>query len=78
MQNTTHLNVAILSAGGRGALADSLGVSRQVVWNWLHRDKAVPAQHCLSIEALTGVSRKLLRPDDWQKFWPDTKRRDSK
>lgn len=78
MQNINYIQKAISSAGGQGALALALGVSRQVVWNWLHRDKLVPAQHCLAVEKISGISRKLLRPNDWQKFWPELKSKQSK
>jgi malate synthase len=40
-------------------------VSRQWIWNWLHRDKLVPAEMCIPIEKATGgtVTRYELRPD---------------
>lgn len=33
----------------------------------------VPPIRCLAIESATGgiVSRSDLRPDDWQKIWPE-------
>lgn len=48
-------------------------VSPQQVWNWLNRDKAVPAQYCPIIEWISrgAVTRKDLRPDDWHLIWPE-------
>lgn len=38
-------------------------IKQQHIWNWLNRDKKVPAEIVLSIERETGVSRHELRPD---------------
>lgn len=56
------LSQAVEVAGGVGKLAASIGVAQNVVSNWRKRGK-VPAEHVLAIEAATGVSRHLLRPD---------------
>src|SRR5215203_323825 len=50
---------AIRAAGGVGALARSLGVSQPAISNW----QRIPAERVLAVEARTGVSRTLLRPD---------------
>ena len=50
-------------AGGQTALAAKLGVRQSTVSNWINRDKSVPAERVLAIEAATGVSRHRLRPD---------------
>ena len=52
---------AISKAGGASALAVSLGVTPQVVTNWVKR--GVPAERCPDIERLTGVMCEELRPD---------------
>ena len=57
------LDEAIRAAGGIGALARGLGISQPAVSNW-HK---IPAERVLAVEALTGVSRSLLRPD----LYPD-------
>jgi len=58
----TPLNEAIAAAGGMKNLAKALGISYQAVQKWRVRG-VPPAQRCLKIEKLTGVSRHNLRPD---------------
>ena len=53
------LQQAIQAAGGIGALARALGVSQPAVSNW----QKIPAERVLSVEAITGVARSMLRPD---------------
>jgi TorA maturation chaperone TorD len=53
------LNEAIEAAGGVGALARKIGISQPSVSNW----SRVPADRVNTVEALTGVSRAILRPD---------------
>lgn len=48
--------------GGLRALAELLGISASAVSSW--RGEA-PISRALQIEAATGVSRHLLRPDYW-------------
>src|ERR1044072_3598833 len=56
------LSEAIQAAGGVSKLARRVGVSQPSVSNW---DK-VPAERVLAVEAVTGVDRKVLRPDLYQ------------
>jgi DNA-binding transcriptional regulator YdaS (Cro superfamily) len=62
-----HLKRAIQLLGGQSALARACGgkIRQQHIWNWLHRDGKVPAEHVLAIEQATGgrVNRHQLRPD---------------
>src|SRR6185436_17445034 len=53
------LDEAIRVAGGVGALARKLGISQPSVSNWAR----IPAERVISVEAATGVSRTILRPD---------------
>src|SRR6478735_6728998 len=53
------LDEAIRVAGGVGALARKIGISQPSVSNW----SRVPAERVLSVEAATGVTRAILRPD---------------
>lgn len=53
------LSEAIRAAGGVSELARQLGISQPSVSNW----DRIPAERVLTVEAATGVSRKVLRPD---------------
>src|SRR5215468_7483071 len=53
------LDQAIRAAGGVGSLAKKIGIAQPSVSNW----SRVPAERVLTVEAVTGVSRALLRPD---------------
>lgn len=62
MRTTKPLPIVVKAAekaGGISALARSLGVSRQAVFQW----KRIPAERVLAIEVHTGVPRYELRPD---------------
>ena len=65
------LNKAIQRAGGVGKLAEAIGVGQSVVSNWRLRKTLPPPEYCASIEAVTGVTRRDLRPDDWARIWPE-------
>jgi TorA maturation chaperone TorD len=53
------LDEAIRAAGGITELARRLGISQPSVSNW----ERVPAERVLPVEAATGISRGVLRPD---------------
>ena len=53
------LNRAIDAVGGITELARQIGVAQPSVSNW----QRVPAARVIAVEAATGVSRELLRPD---------------
>jgi TorA maturation chaperone TorD/DNA-binding transcriptional regulator YdaS (Cro superfamily) len=53
------LERAINAAGGVAQLARKIGIAQPSVSNW----RTVPAQRVIAVEAATGVSRKVLRPD---------------
>jgi TorA maturation chaperone TorD len=55
----TGLNEAIRVVGSVSELARQLGISQPSVSNW----NRVPAERVVSVEALTGVNRMVLRPD---------------
>lgn len=79
MRAMEALKHAISIAGSQAALAAKVGVKQQHVWNWLNRGGEVPAEHCPAIEQATDgqVTRQELRPNDWQRIWPElaTKRK---
>jgi TorA maturation chaperone TorD len=53
------LQEAIRAAGGVTELARRIGISQPSVSNW----SRVPAERVLTVEAVTGVGRAVLRPD---------------
>lgn len=72
MQTTkSPIERAADAVGGGAALAALLGVSAQAVSNW--KERGVPIDRCVTIERLTegAVTRRDLRPDDWQDIWPE-------
>ena len=69
-EERTGIACAIERAGGVGALAAALDETPQTVNNWRARRRA-PVRRSKAIEALTGVSVRLLRPSDWANYWPD-------
>lgn len=61
---------------GRGAvseIAHAIDGHASDVCNWASRKKPVPVARCVQIERATAgmVTRKELRPDDWQSIWPE-------
>jgi TorA maturation chaperone TorD len=53
------LSEAIRAVGGVSELARQIGISQPSVSNWIR----VPAERVISVEAVTGVNRAVLRPD---------------
>ena len=49
--------------GSQSATGRLLRISQAAVWEWLRKGKVLPAEHVLTIEAQTGISRHRLRPD---------------
>ena len=75
-QSYDALQIAIHFAGSQVALANLLKkhdsmISQPHIQKWLRSPIGVPAEHCVSIEFETPVTRKELRPNDWHKFWPE-------
>ena len=66
--------------GGHAAVARLLGLpDRRNVFPWTSGKRIFPEGYCARIEqAAKTVTRRELRPDDWQQCWPElitTKRR---
>lgn len=70
MNSKQAIEKAAKAAGSQEKLAAMFGLQKAAVTHW-KRAKCVPVEYCNRIEAATGVSRKLLRPKDWQKYWPE-------
>lgn len=64
---------SISIVGSASALARSIGVTPQAVCFWRDGLRGIPAERCAAIERATGgqVTRKDLRPNDWQEIWPE-------
>ncbi|WP_282259683.1 YdaS family helix-turn-helix protein [Stenotrophomonas sp. PS02301] len=60
--NIVESAISKLSPPSQAELARVCGQKPQAVTRWLAKG-VVPAVHVLAIEAATGVSRHLLRPD---------------
>lgn len=61
---------------GRGALvalSKEVGAYAPDVSRWAAGVRSVPVERCFAIERATGgaVTRRDLRPDDWQQIWPE-------
>ena len=54
-------------------LARRLNVAAPTVAEWCSGRRPVPIARCLAIERATegAVTRRDLRPDDWQDIWPE-------
>lgn len=57
------LHDAIVHTGSQTAFGQLCGVSQQAVAKWMKGRKPLPAEHVLTVEAATGISRHELRPD---------------
>lgn len=59
--------------GRQQEMADFLGVSRSVMSQMVNGVCAISDKRCWAIEQFTcgSVSRKDLRPNDWQERWPE-------
>lgn len=55
----TIVDEAIAAAGGPSALCRELGIRPEATYSW----KRIPAARVLQVEAASGISRHLLRPD---------------
>jgi len=55
------------------ALAKAIDVSQAFVSKIVNGEKAIPAEHCKAIEALSAgaVTCQEMRPIDWHKYWPE-------
>lgn len=59
--------------GAQRALAQKLAITPVLISQWANRLRPVPPERCVEIERATDgqVTRKDLRPDDWQNIWPE-------
>lgn len=62
-----------IETNSRPDFARAVGVSQDMVYQWLKGIRPVPIGRCAAIEQATKgqVTRKDLRPDDWASIWPE-------
>jgi DNA-binding transcriptional regulator YdaS (Cro superfamily) len=65
------IDLAIERANGQTALAERIGSTSNMVWQWAHGKRPISAPFCVKIERQVGVSRRALRPTDWGDIWPE-------
>lgn len=72
-------NKVIEFFGNTVKTAEALEVSVQAVCFWRDGKRKLPIDKCSDIERLTNglVTRQNLRPDDWQRIWPELAERDA-
>lgn len=70
---------ACKKVGSQQALAKAIDVSAALIHQWRSGIRPVPVQHCYAIEVATGgtVTRRDLRPDDWERIWPELAQQDT-
>jgi DNA-binding transcriptional regulator YdaS (Cro superfamily) len=57
----------------KAEFARKIGVSSDLVYQWIKGLRPVAIPHCKTIFAETKgiVTLQILRPNDWQKIWPE-------
>lgn len=65
--------LASLERGGSSRIAELLGISISYLSQLSTGAAAISPARCVAIEFATGgeVTRKDMRPDDWQSIWPE-------
>ena len=68
-EEQTPLERAVKFAGGQVALSAGIGISQPRLWNWLNRDKRVPAEFVKAICSLVDhqIQPWDLRPDVFER-----------
>jgi TorA maturation chaperone TorD len=62
------MEAALAAIGGVEAFQAAAGIARRTVFLW--KQQGIPAERVPQIEALTGVPRRILRPDLWHEATP--------
>lgn len=72
MKLSTYLTAA---RGRTAAVARKVGLAPAYLSQIANGTRPVPAEHCAALERATGgeVRRWDLRPDDWDRIWPELK-----
>ncbi|OZI58971.1 transcriptional regulator [Bordetella genomosp. 1] len=66
--------------GRQSRLAVAIRCHSVQIYQWPNGVRQVPIGRCLEIERATegAVSRRDLRPDEWQRIWPELSRKEPK
>lgn len=67
------INTYLSNTETAASLARKLGISPVLVSQWRNGIRPIPIERCPDIERATegAVTRRDLRPDDWQRIWPE-------
>lgn len=59
--------------GAQSRLAAATEIPAPMLSQWASGVRPIPIDRCVPIETATGgaVTRRDLRPDDWQEIWPE-------
>lgn len=57
------LAFAVRKVGSQSAFARLIARNQTTVYEWMRDGRPLPAEHVLTVEAATGISRHELRPD---------------
>lgn len=54
-------------------LATKLAITPVLINQWANAKRPIPPERCVEIERATNgeVTRPELRPDDWERIWPE-------
>lgn len=62
-ESDSALAQAVRAAGSQSAFGRLIGKRQSTIFEWLKEGRPLPAEHVLTIERETGISRHRLRPD---------------
>lgn len=73
MSTQDALRRAIGLLSGQQALAKAIGSSQSEISQWVTGRRPIPPKKAAAIERVTAgqVTRRELRPADWQQLWPE-------
>lgn len=66
-------NYLFATKTSQSKFAELVGTTQGMVYQWINAIRPVSPEKCVIIERVTSglVTRKDLRPNDWQDIWPE-------
>ena len=63
----------VKTRGTQRELAAKLSITPVLISQWANESRPVPPERCVELERATDgvVTRQDLRPEDWQRIWPE-------